>query len=324
MRTKLIAVAVVFFMLFGAVSVFADEPSSEMSIVTDFTLWPDNEPIYGENSPHFSPVTGFYQALELRSTFNYSYKIPVPFGTNPLVSGNNLKLNGSVELTPVSIALEPSVEFTPIAFLVFSSGIKLGTGWDFIGINGFANYVDSAAEYEPVTPFADWYFRFWMQGLFQFDLAAVLPGDWNHVVTQITYQTTYTANSSVNAGDVWCWQGSNNLVNGWGLYSSAVLGYQMPLLLQMAAVMFEFDGYYSYDVVKPAYQDFGINFITAQISPLVVFKFNDHHSLTFMVNFSTRRGFDRQPGQNETNINLSNISEEWFLKRFAFRYTFSF
>ena len=324
MRTKFFSAVAIFIMIFGMAVVCAEESPSAMSVSTDFTLWPDNEPVYGTSSTHFAPITGFYKALELRSTFSYSYKIPVPFGDNPLVSGNNLNLIGNVEVTPVSLALEPNIEFTPIAFLVFSSGLKIGTGWNFIGINGLANYVDATGKYEPVTPFADWFFQLWMQGLFQFDLAAVLPGDWNHVVTQASYKATYTMNTGVNSGDAWCWQGSDNLVNGWEWYSSVILGYQMPLLVQTVGVLCEFNGYYSADIIKPEYRPFMIDFTTVQISPLAVFKFNDRHSLTLMFNFSTRRAFDRSAREYESDLDLTYTSTEWFFKRVALRYTYSF
>ena len=319
---KPLLVALILLLCFAFV--YADEPSSSMSIATDFTIWPNNSPVYGEDSIHFSPITGIYKALELRSTFSYDYKIPVPFSDNPLVSGNNVKLVGSIEATPVSIALEPSVEFTPIAFLVFSSGVKLGTGWKIIGIDGLSNYNDSTREYTPATPFGDWYFRFWMQGLFQFDLAAVMPGDWNHVVTQASYQVMYTANTSVNAKDVWCWQASYNLVNGWEYYSSVVLGYQMPLMLQMVGVQFEFGGYYSADDIKAQYNTFKNDFMTAQVNPLAIIKFNEHHSLTVMFNFSNRRGFQSAPVGNQTDVDLTYSSDEWYFKRFALRYTYNF
>ena len=322
MKKPLFLLIVSFVLCFA--TVVAEEPSSSMDLVTDFTVWPNNNPVYNETSTHFAPVTGVYKELELRTTFSYYYKIPVPFSDNPLVSGNNVRLIGGVELTPVSIALQPSVEFTPIAFLVFSSGLKLGTGWQFIGINGFANYVDATAEYEPVTAFGDWYFRFWVQGLFQFDLAAILPGDWNHVVTQASYQVLYTKNTSADAKNVWCWQGSSNLVNGWEFYSSVILGYQMPLLLQMVGVQCEFSGYYDADGIKPAYTAFKNDFMTTQVNPVAIFKFNEHHSLTLMINFSTRRGFNRAKGENESDVNLTYTSEEWFFKRVALRYTFTF
>ncbi len=304
--------------------VYADEQSSSMSLVTDFTIWPDNEPIYDKTVTHFSHITGIYKALELRSTFSYNYTIPVPFSDNPLVRGNNVNLVGSVELTPVSIAVEPSVEFTPIAFLVFSSGVKLGSGWKFIGIDGFSNYNDLTGTYTPVIPFRDLFFRFWVQGLFQFDLAAILPGDWNHVVTQASYQAMYTMNTSANNKDVWCWQASNNLVNGWEYYSSVVLGYQMPLVLQMVGVQCEFSGYYSADDIKAQYRVFKNDFMTTQINPLAIFKFNEHHSLTVMFNFANRRGFLRPAGENETDVDLTYTSAEWYFKRLAFRYTYNF
>lgn len=322
MKKTLFLFVLIFAFCFAFVN--AEEPSSSMDLATDFTIWPNNNPIYGQTSAHFSPVTGIYKELELRTIFSYYYKIPVPFGTNPLVSGNNVRLVGSMELTPVSIAFEPYVEFTPVAFLVFSSGLKLGTGWQFIGINGFANYDGINGTYVPATPFGDWYFRFWMEGLFQFDLAAVLPGDWNHVVTQSSYRVIYTNSTSAAAKEPWCWQGSGELVDGWEFYSSVVLGYQMPLVMQMAGIQFEFSGYYDPNGIKPEYSAFKNDFTTVQINPLAIFKFNEHHSLTVMFNFSTRRAFDRAPGTNETNLNLSYTSAEWFFKRVAFRYTYSF
>ncbi|MCR4712870.1 MAG: hypothetical protein K5751_00655 [Treponemataceae bacterium] len=322
MKKPLFLFALIFVLCF--VPVNAEEPSSSMDLVTDFTIWPQNLPIYGEMSDHFAPITAIYQEVELRSIFSYYYTIPVPFGTNPLVSGNNVRLVGSVELTPVSLALEPYVEFTPVAFLVFSSGLKIGTGWQFIGINGLASYDDAIGKYVPATPFGDWYFRVWMQGLFQFDLAAVLPGDWNHVVTQSSYRVMYTNSTSAESKELWGWQGSGELVDGWEFYSSIVLGYQMPLVIQMAGIQFEFSGYYDPDGIKPEYRAFKNDFTTVQINPLAIFQFNEHHSLTLMLNFCTRRAFDRAPGENETKVNLNYTSAEWIFRRIAFRYTYNF
>ena len=229
-----------------------------------------------------------------------------------------------MELTPVSVAVEPYVEFTPVAFLVFSAGMKAGTGWNFIGINGFANYNNTTKKYDPVTPFKDWRLQFWMQGVFQFDLAAVLPGDWNHVVTQASYKALYTKNTSQPDKEPWCWQGSGSLVNGWEYYSSVVLGYQMPLIIQMAAVQFEFSGYYSNDGMKASYRPFKNDFMTTQINPVAIFKINEHHSVTVMLNFSSRRGFAVAPDADENVLDLSYSSDEWFFKRIAFRYSFTF
>ncbi|MCR4939173.1 MAG: hypothetical protein K5930_03565 [Treponemataceae bacterium] len=324
MRRKIFFVLILGSLFSLMSAAYSQEASSSMDLVTDFTYWPENKPVYGQTSTHFAPVSGVYDSLELRSTFSYRYTIPVPFGNNPLVSGNNLKLIGALELTPVSLAIEPYLEFTPVAFLVFSSGMKVGSGWSFIGIKGFANYNDATGKYDSVTPFKDWRLQFWMQGLFQFDLAAILPGDWNHVVTQISYKAMYTKSTGQSDGEPWCWQGSGSLVNGWEYYSSAVLGYQMPLIIQMAALQFEFSGYYSYDAIKPEYQPFEVDFMTVQINPVAIFQFNKQHSLTFMLNFSTRRAFDRAPMNNQSNLDLVFTSSEWFFKRVAFRYTFNF
>ena len=64
--------------------------------------------------------------------------------------------------------------------------------------------------------------------------------------------------------------------------------------------------------------------MTTQINPLAIFKFNDHHSLTVMFNFANRRGFDSAAGANETDVDLTYTSAEWYFKRLAFRYTYNF
>lgn len=157
----------------------------------DAAYYPKTDKVAG--GTHFASLTGAYSAFELRGTGTYHYVIPVPFSNHPLLRGNTLTLSPAVELTPVSLSPKFDVAFSPIAFLVFYVGGRIGTGWDLapMGVKGLAVFDENSKEYESVVPFASYMYQWYLEGLFQFDLAAVLPGEWNHVVTQTRYKFLY-------------------------------------------------------------------------------------------------------------------------------------
>ena len=133
--------------LFGvavlSVSLFA--ASSNFSITTDFAYYPKSNPVAknGFDVNRFAPLSNLYSSLEFRVIGKYNYIIPTPFGSNPLVKGNNLNLSCAFELTPVSIAPQFIVSFTPITCLNFSASAKIATGWEFIGIKGMGEFVSN-------------------------------------------------------------------------------------------------------------------------------------------------------------------------------------
>lgn len=98
-----------------------------------------------------------------------------------MVRGNTLTLSPALELTPISLSSKFDVAFSPVAFLIFYTGGKIGTGWNlpFLGAKGLAIFDESTQDYESVAPFASYFYQWYTEGLFQFDLAALLPGDWN-------------------------------------------------------------------------------------------------------------------------------------------------
>ncbi len=325
MKNRIIAVVCVLLCSFAFV--FADDNacSGSFKVTTDFAYYPLSSPVASQET-HFAPLTGPYKGLEARVTGKYTYSIPVPFGDNPLVKGNTLDLSAALEVSPVSVMPKVSVAFTPVAFLVFSAGADAGTGWELIGIKGMGLYDNGPAKYYSIPAFSSWYINAWCQGLFQFDLAAVMPGDWNHVVMLAAYELKYTTLTGAAAGEPWIWQGTGEKVNGLNYNANIVLGYQMPLVLQMVGIQTEISGFFK-DNYASIYSGYKGDFTKYSINPLAIFKFNDHHSLTVQTCFTARRGYSTEAetvdGRKESELNLNFSAYEWYFNRIAFSYTFS-
>jgi hypothetical protein len=84
----------------------------------------------------------------------------------------------------------------------------------------------------------------WGAGTLQFDLAALIPGDWTHVLFQTRQEFRYAAYTRAESGQPWVFEsdwGENQ--NGWNYYARYLLGYQMPQspVLDMIAVVTELE-----------------------------------------------------------------------------------
>ncbi len=303
-----------------------------LNLVTDMAYYPYSDWISGKSDTHFAPITGAFNAFEARTTLNYTYTIKCPFADNPLVRGNTVKLISSLELCPVTVMPMFQVQFTPIAFLVFSTGTKVGTGWSVPGLaQGLARYNDVTGQYDDMTPFKDWYLSAWFEGLFQFDVGAIWAGDWHHIVTQASYRITYNKNTGMDNGDVWLWQTAKEYANGTMYLGTVLLGYQMPLVLQTVAVQAEFEGYFSADSFAGRYSAWNPKFQKINISPVAIFKFNDHHQLTTQLRFRSRRSYtggvqrlDNGKVDSADVMFLNYSSREWYFDRIAFSYKYTF
>jgi hypothetical protein len=293
------------------------------SISTDMAYYPLSAPIVSEKS-HFAPITGPYSGLEGRTTGHAYYKIPTPIGNNPLTAGDNVTLEGYLELSPVSIKPGFSVSYTPIAFLVFNAGAEIGTGWNLLGIEGMGAWdASTESHYKSITPFTSWYHHIWAKGTFQFDTGAIIPGDWTHVVMLASYTVEHIGLTSCADQELWCWQASNNQVNGWKYYSNVVLAYQMPLAIKRAGILAEFSGYYSDDAYAyGSYYDG--NFMDINISPLAQFQIGGHDELSLLLNFACRRAYSVDHSNSYEETFLTTISREWYFKRIAISWTHNF
>jgi hypothetical protein len=303
--------------------VCGEENTWSGNVVTDFAYYPKSAYVTGDL--HFAPITGPFSGVEGRVTGNIQYKIPTPFGDNPLVSGNSFRIGGFLEFSPVSLASGFSFSFSPIAFLDFSAGASMGTGWDFIGLHGMATYNPVSKEYDVITPFTAYRYDLWAQGLFQFDLAALVPGEWNHVVTVASFKIQNIGLTKGSAdGNPWMYQTIGEQVNGLKYYSSIILGYQMPLLLQTIGVQTEFEGYFDSDNYNEAYSAMKGDFCKISISPVAILEFSPTDSLIIQPSFSSRRSFSETQSIAAQGLLLTYAGREWFFNRLALRYTHKF
>ncbi len=327
MNRKILVSAAV--LLIVTASVFALDFTPSYSFGVDAAYYPESAAVSGKN--HFAPLTGAFSGVEARIAGNASFTAPVLTGdgSNGLISGNNLTIDTSLELTPVSVMSYGSISLTPVAFLVFTAGGKIGTGWDFtpMGAQGIAVYNPVTTGYDSVSPFRNWFCELWLEGLFQFDLAAVVPGDWNHVVAMATYKLMYTKNTGARDGEPWLWQTTGEMFNGLNYYSSVILGYQpQPVpVLDTVGVQFEFSGYYSRNQVDSRYAAWYGDFMAVSVNPVAILKLTAKDSLTVQLGFSSRRSFGTLRGAGDSSdFNLTCCGREWYFNRVAFSFSHQF
>ena len=182
---------------------------------------------------------------EAKLTFSQDFKVPFMQGEGMLVSGNNIKFGLDAEITPISMGLLGRAVFTPIAFLEFSAGGMIGSGWNIelfgsevrgIGIN----VSDTGKTSVDGSAFDGAFLGSWFGGAFQFDTGAVFPGDWNHVLIRTSHELSCRMYSRAGADDPWFFEsdhGENQ--NGWNYLGTYILGYQLPLFLNTVAFQAE-------------------------------------------------------------------------------------
>jgi hypothetical protein len=139
---------------------------------------------------------------------------------------------------------------TPIAFAQVKAGGSIGTGWNcaFLDIApnawGLNKPKTDGSGLIAGEPFEAAIWALYGGAVLQFDLGAVIPGDWTHVLFQTYHQINYRANTLAGSGDSWSHEndGGENR-NGFNYYGSYVLGYQMPAspVLKTIAIMAEME-----------------------------------------------------------------------------------
>lgn len=285
---------------------------------------------YVSGGDHFAPITGLFNSFEFKTTFNAECKIPAPLGKHFLLKDSNVRIKTAFELCPVTVRPLVSVSFTPLPFLVFSTGASIGTGWSAFGFKGLCKLDENgkiskkSIKYENLTPFGNYYYDFWFSGLFQFDTGAIFPGDWTHAVMQASYTVSYVGVTGVDDGKIWLWQLVGNNCNGWRYTANFVLGYQMPLPLSMIAVNTDVYALFNSDDYGIYSSSYNGDFTNVTISPMLKFDFSKKDSLFVLFEFKKRRSFEEEHSESKEEIFLTYSGAEWFFNRIAFSWTHVF
>jgi len=312
-------------------NLYAEEENPlQFSITTDFAYYPKSDFVSGDD--HFAPMTGIYSGLEGRVTASADYKIPTPLGEHWLLKDANVVFGLDLELSPVSLKPGFTITFTPLPFIVFSTGVQAGSGWNLFGLQGMAYLSTNAEEklvYKDYTPFKEYFFKWYGQGTFQFDTGAIISGDWTHVQLMYTYQIYYEALTGAKNGEIWMWQCSGNKVNGWSDYQSIILAYQMPLVLSRIGVLTEIGGHYSDSDYEPdsavnPFRNYKGSFKSVSISPLMQFTFGEKDTLSALIGFSSRRSFKEEHTEAIKEPFLTYSGREWYFNRIALSWTHNF
>lgn len=273
---------------------------------------------------HFSPVDGPYSSLEMRSAFEATYTKATPLGSHPLLSDANLKILGGAELSPITLIPKLGLYFTPVPFLEFAAGAKIGTGWNIFGFDGMGVYEWEKQDYKDLAAFKHYYWSTWASGTFQFDVGALVPGAWTHVLMQAIYMVKYESLTGVDDGEIWVWRESENRANGLLFDFTGVLGYKMPLRVKMIGVIFNAYGHYKGSDYGKYNATFDGDFVTYLWKGFADITLNQTNSLTLLALVSSRRSF-ATPYKEETDVPvLVKTGREWYLDGIAFRWTHQF
>lgn len=305
------------------------DQSSE-STRSGFNFWTKTEGAYYFKSDyvtgetHMAKPTGVYDGVEVRTLFYADYKILTPLGDHFLLRDANVILRSAIEITPLSIRPMASVFFWPFPFLGFDVGGSVGSGWNMGSLHGLSVLNKETREYETLDPFSSYYFDLWAEGIFQFDLAAVIPGEWNHVVTLVNYQLLYAGLTGVKKKDVWEWQESENQADGLQYYLGVILAYQIEGFFHRIGVFSEFWGHFDSGDYGELGDSYDGDFMKIEISPLVELKFSEKTSLILLVGFNRRRSFEEPHDDIEEEPLLHRTGSEWIFDRVAFRWSHNF
>ncbi|MBN1837077.1 MAG: hypothetical protein JW820_14575 [Spirochaetales bacterium] len=282
------------------------------------------EPTYTPPAPDEGRDLGStWGPAEIQAKLRHRIKVPFLAGSGSLTSGNNVAFSGTAALTPVSARLEFESVLTPIAFLNAYAGGMIGTGWNIGLFDGLGKIEEGSGIADPGS-FEGVVVKPWIGGTFQFDLAALVPGEWTHVVTVASGELRYAWFSGAARGDAWMWEadiGEN--FNGWKLLGSFFLGYQMPLVLDTVGVLLETEQHLGYvaDLSPLAESGWGSDFVLLTLSSVMNFALSQRSSLAFLVQFRRERLYTPGTIFNAYYATREYAGTYWDLYRVAFSYS---
>ena len=219
-----------------------------------------------------------------------NFKVPLMQFDNPLTKDNNINFKIGAELSPISFEGKFGIVWTPIAFLEFYTESRVGSGWNIKTLYGLALNKNNAGKsnYIPLN-FSKSIYSFSFGGAFQFDLGAVIPNDWSHVVFRTDQAALYKAMSGVDSETSWLSQAdSGENRNGWKYQASYLIGYKMPIFLDLIAMKI--------DVEKKLFASpkgldnkvWGENLFLTTFGPIINFNIKKDYNIMLLAQWQTK------------------------------------
>lgn len=219
-----------------------------------------------------------------------NFKVPLMQFDNPLTKDNNINFKIGAELSPISFEGKFGIVWTPIAFLEFYTESRVGSGWNIKTLYGLALNKNNAGKsnYIPLN-FSKSIYSFSFGGAFQFDLGAVIPNDWSHVAFRTDQAALYKAMSGVDSETSWLYQAdSGENRNGWKYQASYLIGYKMPIFLDLIAMKI--------DVEKKLFASpkgldnkvWGENLFLTTFGPIINFNIKKDYNIMLLAQWQTK------------------------------------
>ena len=233
---------------------------------------------------------------EAKLGFTQRFGFPFMQGQSPLTANNNIVLALTGEISPLSANILVETVWTPIAFFQLAAGGSLGSGWNIklfgneaygIGLNqadSTGNKTISGSAFDGLL------WKAQAGGAIQFDLAAIIPGDWNHVVFRSYHEINYRGYTRAKADESWYFEADDGEnCNGFIYYGNILLGYQMPIFLNLIGFLTGMD-LYLYDTAGR--ESWGDDLSHWIFTGILGFEITKKFSVTVLTQFVTQRNYN--------------------------------
>ena len=223
--------------------------------------------------------------IEAKIEAGYQVKIPMLVGEGPLTSGNNLKLKALLGVSPIAGTFAFDAVLTPLAVLEINLGGSIGTGWDFDLMDLQGLKVAGGPIGSPLSSdsFGGTYYVGRAGAAFQFDTGVIFKSDWMSVVMRTYHELNFKGYSHADADIAWEYENGGAMVNGFNYKGEYVLGYQMPLMVNLVGVQLETFLYDVLDDKSALFADASLlanTQITEQLSVLTAVQFTNYEKNT--------------------------------------------
>jgi hypothetical protein len=252
---------------------------------------------------------------EMQVNFLPQWKFPFLQGNSPLTSDNNIALKLDAALSPIWAGLTGDAVLTVFPFLSFRLGAMAGTGWNYdlfgrlpltgLGLNRKTN-TDDPNDGVIGNGFDGLVWDAHAGAMVQFDLAAFLPGGWNHVVMQFYNKIDYLAYTKAKGDELWYYLGDDGMnMNAFRHSFDLFIGYAMPVLVDLIG--------YQLSGTLPFYNTEAENSVRDRgysLTNALIVNFRIHKSWSIMTIARVTNGF-KDPV-------TSNYEREWGFDRVQF------